>query len=529
MSVKIQIIVVYTSCIQTLQMHIVSPSARVDMPQVPFQKLSQNSGLHLSQLFVPLFTEDRYSTSTDNNQDNCDVEISTIARRQIPSQVTTMVMSPQRPVSTLFTVDYSTQGDPNQIAPQGNYEYNQSSSTMPIQNTNNYFIPDGSNRCIHHIWDKTLHIGILENGHNAYLVELTATRCAFGCMGPTGPTPTTQTSQPCLVDPVSTAYNKDIIPDLTTQKPPPRTVPNQPPSFNLHRPTKCLTKEETLEVHHNYISAVSNLERKKDLINRLKQSEPHNNPTYKAEMTHHMALHNDVVGRIHTILKQDDHFRTLEELLVIDGLHAYAYDDIQLFPELFDTPAVIERITSKADLIEKQLNRSGMYPLLQPPLLCTSGFIPRPSSTFQPITPAAPSPATKTAKPHQTQQSQEPSPGSSLPCGEGTPTATSDSQPQVQPGSSTTSQGIPTKNSPAHSQFMLEGVTPQTSPIRTQNYSLSQNSIPAPEATVPNTPEEKIPKSLNRKRVKNSRKQATTPQLIPKTVDSALDVNSWVT
>ena len=179
--------------------------------------------------------------------------------------------------------------------------------------------------------------------------ELAATRHAFGCMGPTGPAPAMQISQSHLVDPVSTAYNEDIIPELTTQKPPPRTVPYQPPSFNLDRPTKHLTKEERLGVHHNYISAVSNLEHKKDLINRLKRSEPHSIWTYEAEMTCHMALHNDVLGRIHTILKQDDYFRTLEELPAIDELHAY--DDIQLFPELFDMPAVIERVTSEADLI----------------------------------------------------------------------------------------------------------------------------------------------------------------------------------
>ena len=76
-------------------------------------------------------------------------------------------------------------------------------------------------------------------------------------------------------------------------------------------------------------------------------------------MTHHMALHNDVLGSIHIILKQDNYFRTLEYLPVIDGLHAY--DDIQLFPELFDMPAVIERITSEADLIEKQLNRTHSH------------------------------------------------------------------------------------------------------------------------------------------------------------------------
>ena len=335
------------------------------------------------------------------------------------------------PVSTPSMADCSTQDDPNQMAPQGSHVYNQNNSTMPIQHTSNCLIPDGSNRHIHDIQDKIFHRGILENGHNAYLVELpdlkslfhtsrylmdevtgpfyavfgnnyqsmctiprlthtwepgqlidehAATRHAFGCMGPTGPAPATQVSQPCLADPVGTAYTEDLIPDLTTQRSPPRTVPYQPPSFNLDRPTKCLTKEERLEVHHNYISAVCNLEHKKNLINRLKRSEPHNILTYEAEMICHMALHHDVLQRIHTILKQDNYFRILEELPSIDGLHAC--DDIQLFPELFDMPAVIERNTSEADLIEKQLNRSGMYPLPQTPLPLTSGFIPRPSSTF---------------------------------------------------------------------------------------------------------------------------------------------------
>ena len=281
-----------------------------------------------------------------------------------------MVMLPTRPVSTPFMVDCSTQGDPDQMAPQVNHEF-QNNPTMPIQNTNNYLIPDVSDRRIHDIQDKTFHRGILKIGHNAYLVEfpdlksllhtsrylmhevtgqfyavfgnsyqcmctiprlthtwkpgqlideLAATRHTFGCMGPTGPAPAIQITQPHLADPVGTAYTKDLIPDLTTQKPPPRTVPYQPPSFNLDRPTKCLTKEERLEVHHNHISAVSNLEHKKDLINRLKRSEPHNIRTYEAEMTCHMALHNDVLGRIHTILKQDDYFRTLKELQM-DYMH----------------------------------------------------------------------------------------------------------------------------------------------------------------------------------------------------------------
>ena len=126
----------------------------------------------MSQLSVPLFTEDRYSTSTDNKKENCDAEIITITRWQTPSQATTMVMLPTRPVSTPLMVDYSTQGDPNQTALKGNHGYNQNNSTMPIQYTNNYLIPDGSDRCIHDIQDKTFYRGILENGHNAYLVEL---------------------------------------------------------------------------------------------------------------------------------------------------------------------------------------------------------------------------------------------------------------------------------------------------------------------------------------------------------------------
>ena len=101
--------------------------------------------------------------------------------------------------------------------------------------------------------------------------------------------------------------------------------------------------EERIQVHHNYISAISNHEHKKDLIKRLKRSNPHNIPAYEAEMTHHMVMHDDVLGRILTILKQDDYYRTLEDLPVINSLTTY--NDIQLFPELYDTTTIIERVT----------------------------------------------------------------------------------------------------------------------------------------------------------------------------------------
>ena len=157
---------------------------------------------------------------------------------------------------------------------------------------------------------------------------------------------------------------------------------------------------------------------KKDLINRLKRSDPHSIPTYEAEMTHHMIMHDDVLGRILTILKQDDYCRTLEELLIIDSLTAY--DDIQLFPNLYDTTTIIERVTDEADLIKRQLRQPGIYPLPKTPLPPTSGFVPRPTPTFQPISQDT---SPKTVNIHHTNdpQSVETSPESSLPCGQQTP------------------------------------------------------------------------------------------------------------
>ena len=140
--------------------------------------------------------------------------------------------------------------------------------------------------------------------------------------------------------------------DTLSKKPAPKTVQYQPPSFNLDRPAMHLTMEERRQVHYTYISAISNLKHKKDFINRLKRIDPHNIPAYEAEMTRHMTLHEDVLGRILTILKQDDYFRTLEELPVIDSLTTY--NDVQLFLKLYGTTTIIERITGEADLIERK-------------------------------------------------------------------------------------------------------------------------------------------------------------------------------
>ena len=205
--------------------------------------------------------------------------------------------------------------------------------------------------------------------------------------------------------------------DTLSKKPAPKTVQYQPPAFNLDRLTVHLTMEERIQVHHNYISAISNYEHKKDLINRLKRSDLHNIPAYEAEMTHHMVLHDDVLGRILTILKQDDYYRTLEELPVINSLTTY--DDIQLFPKMYDTTTIIEGVTGEADLIERHLRQPGMYLPPKTPLPSTLGFVPRPTSTLQPIAPAASPEPVNTH--HTNGQNVEISPESSLPCGQWTP------------------------------------------------------------------------------------------------------------
>ena len=68
-------------------------------------------------------------------------------------------------------MDYTTQGDPNQAAPPIYINMVQAVQNQ-FSRTNDFFIPDGSNRCIHKIRDKVFHARYLENGNNAYLLEL---------------------------------------------------------------------------------------------------------------------------------------------------------------------------------------------------------------------------------------------------------------------------------------------------------------------------------------------------------------------
>ena len=345
---------------------------------------------------APLFNGDKYS-STSEEETEADTEITFIHGRNHPNGIFVNNSTTKRPTSTPTTADYTTQGDPD-ASPSTSNLFRSTATDDEFLGTNNFFVPDGSDRHIHQIDNKVFHAGYLENGNNAYLLELPAlekmlntrkflmdemsgqfyavysnsyqqmstklmlkqawatgelidqlamTRQAFGYAWLAGSTPPLATgTQPTA----STSHQPD---DLLPKQPAPKTVQYQPPSFKMTRPTVCLMMNKRIQVHHNYISAVSSLEHKKDLINRLKRSDTHNISAYEAEMSHHITLHEDVLDRILNILKQDDYYRTLEDLLVIDDLTVY--DDIRLFPELYDTSTIIERITGEADLIERQL------------------------------------------------------------------------------------------------------------------------------------------------------------------------------
>ena len=86
------------------------------------------------------------------------------------------------------------------------------------------------------------------------LDQLAVMRQAFGYTGLTGPTPPLiNGSQPTA----STSHQPDV---LLPMEPAPKIVQYQPTSFKLIRPTACLTMNERIQVHHNYICAISSLE-----------------------------------------------------------------------------------------------------------------------------------------------------------------------------------------------------------------------------------------------------------------------------
>ena len=260
-------------------------------PRMPLPT-SPASSLHSS---APLFQEDGYSSTSEEESEVTHSGSNGTFSNQHAERIT----------STPTPSDCTTQGDPD-TSPSSLFKPNDINDEF--LGTNNFFMPDGSNRQIHHMHNKVFHAGYLENGNNAYLLELPAlknmlntrkflmdemsgqfyavygnsyqkmstkpmlqqawatgelidelvvTRQAFRYTGLAGSTPPLATgTQPTA----STSQQPD---DLLPRQPVPKTVQYQPQSFRLTRPMTRLTKNERIQVHHNYISAVSSLEHRK--------------------------------------------------------------------------------------------------------------------------------------------------------------------------------------------------------------------------------------------------------------------------
>ena len=131
-------------------------------PRMPLPA-SPTSSPHSS---APLFKEDRHSSTSEEES-----EVDEVTFIHDKNNGLFLNHQAERPTSTPTTSDYITQGDPN-ASPSNLFKSNDMSDKF--LGTNNFFVPDGSNRRIHQIDNKVFHAGYLENGNNAYLLELPA-------------------------------------------------------------------------------------------------------------------------------------------------------------------------------------------------------------------------------------------------------------------------------------------------------------------------------------------------------------------
>ena len=141
------------------------------LPPGPHRPLTPHMPLPVSPISsprscAPLFKEDRYSSTSEEESEADEVTFT-----HSKNNGTFSDHHAERPTSTPTPSDYTTQGDPD-ASPSNLFESNDMSDEF--LGTNNFFMPDGSNRWIHQIDNKVFHAGYLENGNNAYLLELPA-------------------------------------------------------------------------------------------------------------------------------------------------------------------------------------------------------------------------------------------------------------------------------------------------------------------------------------------------------------------
>ena len=257
------------------------------------------------------------------------------------------------------------------------------------------------------------------------------------------------------------ADDDEAVLDLTDEPPQLRAIVYLEPLFSLERPVCRLEMDKRLEVHNNYISAISNKMHKIDLINRFVKSEPHNAAHYQRQLEQHLVQHDNVIHRLVDIMKMDDYFRRTEDLPMIDLL--VAYEEVEKFPELLDAKEAVSRISTEVDILERQMCRPGMYPTLQSPVPTTSGFVPhRPTSAFKPIDPAAPSPAPCSSQQGSfnslldmvnSTQDGSLSSDSLIPCAQRSPANKQSSPASTQQGMPNHSQSTPPNHQVPHQQM----------------------------------------------------------------------------
>ena len=145
---------------RTVTAPMLSPGPRRPLtPRMPLPA-SPASSLCLS---APLFQEDGYSSTSE--------EESEVTFTHGRSNGTFLNQHAKRTASTPTPSNYTTQGDPD-TSPSSSFKPQDVNDEF--LGTNNFFMPDGSNRPIHQIHNKVFHAGYLENGNNAYLLELPA-------------------------------------------------------------------------------------------------------------------------------------------------------------------------------------------------------------------------------------------------------------------------------------------------------------------------------------------------------------------
>ena len=126
---------------------------RMSLPASPASSLNSST---------PLFQEEGYSSTSE--------EESEVTFTHGRCNGTSPNQHAKR-TSTPTPSDYMTQGDPNASLSGSSRSHD---ITNEFLGTNNFFVPDGSNRRIHQIQNKVFHAGYLDNGNIAYLLELPA-------------------------------------------------------------------------------------------------------------------------------------------------------------------------------------------------------------------------------------------------------------------------------------------------------------------------------------------------------------------